>query len=756
MKQRFIFNSAVPFLLLLTAIIALVTYSDKFAADLSEEAQQVTIRAGDAFRENDEVWQFEQALSEGNKALQNDSLYAEAVIAYRQRRLRSSENRFLALLNTHGADPELLNYLGLISMKQNEIVAARDYFETALTTDSTYLPAMTNLGLLYSKLENYRKADSLYRRAYRINPNYLKPRLNKGIMHCRMGEWSDATATLDSAVLIASGRDKSKALAYRGMARFNLLDTAGAQQDFNVAIERAPDYTLPRVYLALTAPLSETRIDEMDKVIALEPDYAPAHFYKGILLEQAGLKEAAQQAFEQALSLNPADREISGILGSFYIENDLIEYAEDYFDQVFRNDSLSPQRYFYEAKMASRRDDNDEAIAFYEKAITESGGNYAEAYLNEAVLLKREGRFAEAIKAYRKAIELREHYEEAWYNLALTYRAIGDNAQAIECYRKAIEINPAATKAMYNLAFVLNEQGSSAKALDWWKRIIAIDPDYLKAWYNLGLYYLREEAYAESIETYQRMLDRFPSYSKAWFNLAVAQKESGAIEEAVSSYERAIDIDPTYDAAWKNLGAIEAQRENVDRSIELFEQAIDLDAKDPEIRFNLALQLKKKGELRGALLQVNKAVQLRPSYLKAIELWKSLAEELGDYMQQLMAESRIVALSNDAEEAYDIGRRFHKKNRFKDAVEWYTIAEERGKNNEWVAYWRAKALEEAGDVQRAIDTYQLALQRDQVHKFSLYRLSMLAVDENDELARRCREKLIRNYPDFAAEKGITQ
>lgn len=756
MKQRLIFNSAIPFVVLLMVIIALVVYSDKFAADLSEEAQTIVIRAGDAYRENDEIWQFEQAISDGDRKFENDSLFNEAVTAYRQRRMRSSENRFLALLNTYGAAPELLNYLGLIAMKQNEVIEARDYFESALSNDSLYLPAMTNLGLLYSGAENYRKADSLYQRAYRINPNYLKPRLNKGIMHCRMGEWRDAAETLDSAVIIASGRDKSKALAYRGMARFNLLDTTGARDDFNAAIYGAPDYILPRVYLALTASDDESRLDEIDKVIALEADYAPAHFYKGVLLEQSRQKEAAQQSFEKALSLNPGDREVSGILGSFYIENDLIAYAEDYFEQVFRNDSLSPRRYFYEAKLASRRENNDQAIAYYEKAILESGGNYAEAYLNEAVLLKREGRFSEAIIAYRKAIELRNHYEEAWYNLALTYRAIGENDQAVACYRQAIEINPAATKAMYNLAIVLNEQDNSAEALDWWKHIIEVDPNYVKAWYNLGLHYLRKEEYSQSIETYQRMLERFPSYAKGWFNLALAQKESGATEAAVDSYERAIDIDPTYGAAWKNLGTLEAQRDNVDRSIELYEQAVDLDTKDPEIRYNLALQLKKKDELRGAILQVTKAVQLRPSYLKAIELWKSLAEELGDEIQQLMAEARLVELGNDPDEAYEIGRRFHKSDRYKEAVVWYELAEQRGKNNAWVAYWRGKALEESDKTDRAIETYQIALKRDPEHKYTLYRLSRIAGDQNDELAQQCKQKLIAIYPDFAAEKGITQ
>jgi tetratricopeptide (TPR) repeat protein len=750
-------QSAIPFVLVLAGLIALVIWSDRFAEDISEASRTIVIAGKTAAFEESGIWQFERDdRVEAAVELEGDTLYDLAVNAYRKGALDRSEDFFITLLNVHGNTPALLNYLGLINMKRGEYVTAIQRFRAALNAQNTYIPAITNLALVYSRLENYTLADSLYTLASHLEPFRFRPKMNKGIMHCRIEEWREAVVVLDSAVEVGSGQDRAKALAYRGMAHFNLRDTASAQRDFNDAINLAPAFILPRVYQALTVPESEAKLTALDKVIALDQGYAPAYFYKGVVLQQQGDIEAARRHFEQALQLNPADREVSEVLGSFYIDNDLIEYAEQYFSEVYRSDSLSPQNYFYKAKIASRRDDNQNAIALYEKAISESGGNYAEAYLNEAVLLKREGRFNEAIEAYKRAIGLRDNYQEAWYNLALTYRAIGENKEAIRCYERAIEIDPTATKAMYNLAIVLNDEGFSAKALDLWKRIIAIDPDYVKAWYNLGLYQLRDENYAESVATYRQMLERFPTYAKAWYNLGLALKETGDEDGAVLAYEEAIDLDPTYDAAWKNLGTLEAQRGNIERAIELYVQAVDLDARDAELRFNLALQFEKQGALQEALVQLNKAVQLRPSYVKAIDAWIEVATKANDELQLLLAEAHKVDLNQDGEAAYEIGRRFHKMDRFNDAISWYERAEERGNQDDWVAYWRAKAHEEAGRIDEAIEAYQLTLERDPKHKFTLYRLSLIAQGKNDELARRCTQQLIRNYPDFAAEKGITQ
>lgn len=747
---------AIPFTVFLIVLIASITWSDQFAEDLSEEPRRIFVGTSLGNTFDGELWQFEQETDTDRSFLVGeDSSFIAAVQAYENKAWNTSEMYFDLYSNTHGATPEILNYLGLIAMKTGRLTESKEQFERALLLSQDYQPAAVNLALLYSKLENYELADSLYRTLVTQSPFKARPRINHGIMLCRISDWANARTVLDGAVENSSGKQKAKALTYRGMTQINLGDTTRGKQDFEAAMNLAPDYILPRVYLALVASTDEDRLEEITKVTRLKETYAPAHYYRGIILDRMNLKEEARFSIERALELNPGDEDLSSLLGSFYINNNLIEEAENYFSLVYKNDSLTPQNYFYQAKIATRKEEMEKAIALYEKAIDASGKNYAEAYHNLGILLKKENRFKDAVTAYEKAIDLRSNYESAWYNLALTHRATGSNDKAIEAYKRALSINPYATKSMYNLAAVYSDEGQEALAVGLWERIIENDPNYAKAWYNLGLSFLKQERYEESIRTYDRMLKRFPSYAKAWYNKALALKELELLDEAIASYEKAIRYDATYLPAWKNLGALFAQQGKPARAIDVFNQAIEIAPADPELRYNIALQLKSTNELQEAAVQLNKAIQLRQEYLKAIDLLAEIAIELKDLRLEFQTREYRAQLNQDPMEWYDIARDLHKDGQFEKAIVRYSKAEELGKNDVWTVYWSAKAYEESGNASSAIQGYQEALKRKKNHKFSLYRLALLLESQDPAEASRLRKQLTNLYPEFAKEKGIS-
>ena len=753
MKRGF-FYTATPFLLLLLVVIIGVSLSDLLAERMSDEPTTIRISTVENIREQSVVWQFEDAESEGLESdFKNDSLYVSAVNAYKSRRLNRAEDEFVMLATKYPNRPELLNYLGLVKMQDLKMLEAKDFFLGALQVDEQYLPALINGGLVYSRLENYRVADSLYQLAIQIAPEASKPRLNKGIMHCRVGEWELAMNTLEPLLNSVTGDKRAKAESYYGMALFNRGDTIAAAEHFEKAIEFAPTMITPRIYLGLCAPTMEERSQELSKLTQLYPSYAPAYYYLGILAEQDGDKQKAKNLFEKALQLNPSDQDLSSVLGSFLIENDMMEQARNYFDLVYREDSISPQNYFFQAKMTIRETgDTDEAIRLYERAIALSGDNFAEAYLNMGILYRKQGDVTQALRCYEKASQLRDNYEEAWYNQALAYRSIGKNADAERCYRKALDINPNSTKAAYNLAILLNQSDRRAEARTHWEQVIDIDPNYAKAWYNLGLSYQKDRAFSEAISVYQQMLNRFPGYEKGWFNLARAQTEEGLTDEAVQSYEEAINADPTYVAAWKNLGNLLASEDNIDQAIARYTQAIDLDNADPELRYNLALQYEKRGEMQEAVIQLNKAVQLRPDYLKAIGKWIELSAQLQDPIQSIRARQAECALNPNKECQYDLARSFHKAGLREEAIAGYLKAEELGKKDVWAAYWRAKALQEMDNFEGSHETYLIALERNPEHKFTLYRLALHP--KSGSRAEVYLDKLRSLYPDFVEEKGL--
>ncbi|MHB1097053.1 MAG: tetratricopeptide repeat protein [Gemmatimonadaceae bacterium] len=85
-------------------------------------------------------------------------------------------------------------------------------------------------------------------------------------------------------------------------------------------------------------------------------------------------------------------------------------------------------------------------------------------YLNEALLLERQGDYDAAITSYRLA--LRDHPDDlkVLQNMAIAYSRTGRLEEAIRAYRKSLELDPSLSGAHYGLAFLLIKRGDVAAA----------------------------------------------------------------------------------------------------------------------------------------------------------------------------------------------------------------------------------------------------------------------------------------------------
>jgi tetratricopeptide (TPR) repeat protein len=81
----------------------------------------------------------------------------------------------------------------------------------------------------------------------------------------------------------------------------------------------------------------------------------------------------------------------------------------------------------------------------------------AERYFARGIEDQREGRWAMALEAYKRAIELDPSYFEAHYNLALGSYQAGQLPQALLEYEMALAINPQSFNARYNFALALDK-----------------------------------------------------------------------------------------------------------------------------------------------------------------------------------------------------------------------------------------------------------------------------------------------------------
>ena len=114
---------------------------------------------------------------------------------------------------------------------------------------------------------------------------------------------------------------------------------------------------------------------------------------------------------------------------------------------------------------------------------------------------------AEAIDAYKQAIELDPTHAAAHINLGTLYYNRQNYSLAETHYRKAIEVDPKYALAYFDLGNVLDETGRLQEAIRAYKQALVLAPTYADAHYNLALAY-------EKLKQPRRALPHWRSYVK--------------------------------------------------------------------------------------------------------------------------------------------------------------------------------------------------------------------------------------------------
>ena len=82
-------------------------------------------------------------------------------------------------------------------------------------------------------------------------------------------------------------------------------------------------------------------------------------------------------------------------------------------------------------------------------------------YLNEALALERQGDFEAALTSYRLALRDNPHDTRILQNMAIAFTKTGQPDEAIRHYRRALELDPTLVGAHYGVAFLLLKRGDA-------------------------------------------------------------------------------------------------------------------------------------------------------------------------------------------------------------------------------------------------------------------------------------------------------
>jgi Flp pilus assembly protein TadD len=183
------------------------------------------------------------------------------------------------------------------------------------------------------------------------------------------------------------------------------------------------------------------------------PKNAWGHYMLGLSAWKGGDPRKAEQAFEDALAIDPAHAKTLLNESRLFIEQNRHDEAIDRLTRGAEADPESMVVFRLLGRAYHAKGNTEEAVKSYTKAI-EVNELDAWSMNNLGMLLLEEKRFDEAVMWFTKAVDVRPSVPSFHNNLGMALEHTGRVRDAETAYREAVAADPGYAKAQKNLARV--------------------------------------------------------------------------------------------------------------------------------------------------------------------------------------------------------------------------------------------------------------------------------------------------------------
>ena len=157
------------------------------------------------------------------------------------------------------------------------------------------------------------------------------------------------------------------------------------------------------------------------------PNHVPTWVSYGVGLVELARYEEAREVLRHAIRLCPADR-LSipyAQMGHLYKQRGNLRRAALWYRKATVASPTEADGYIYLGSVLALMGDLDGALKWHERGARSASGCIEEAHLNAGLVLRAMGRYAEAARAFRRALKIDSAYVEA-------QRALGDVEAALK------------------------------------------------------------------------------------------------------------------------------------------------------------------------------------------------------------------------------------------------------------------------------------------------------------------------------------
>ena len=376
-----------------------------------------------------------------------------------------------------------------------------------------------------------------------------------------------------------------------------------------------------------------------------------------------------------------------------------------------------------------------QAIAAYEEALTLAPEN-AEIHRTLAGLYAQVGERIEEVMYRYQAVSLKPVWANPSNQLNLGNALIeqGKLAEAIDCYERAVQLNPEFYEAHYNLGVALT-QAEDSEAIAAFNRALAINPDHAASHFGVARLLEATGDLPTALTHYQRSAELDPDDAVAHYALAEIQLKLRQWQAAIAPCQRAIELSPNFAWAHHYLGYAWLKQAEWRAATVSLQRASELNPDSPWTHYHLATAYTRLKQWQAAATASLQAIWLQPD-LSGV--YRQLGAALRQQCQQISSAAvvefvlaAIVQMPKHQDRLRQIADSLMAEQQFAGAVVFYHLALMQSGEQTDLHQPLEQAIAAQQQIEQTIVAYQQQIQQQPALPWSYTHLGNLLADQGD-------------------------
>lgn len=439
---------------------------------------------------------------------------------------------------------------------------------------------------------------------------------------------------------------RGEALSFEGKS-------AAAIQDFKAAL--VFDSNSPSLFLRVaTEHLKAGQIKEAviyaQEALKKDPNYVEARVLLGSVYSAMRMYDRALEQYETVLKIDPKNTEAPLYMGAVYSELKDYKKAVKSFESLLKHpDYATPHlAYYYVGRVYSESKEpqaKEKAIKAFRKAI-ELKPDFTDAVISLGNLLTKSEKPKAAIDLYIQHQKKNGGQLKLAEILSQYFIEKGDYDSAYEQLEIIENQSDEPLNAKLKMGLILVEKKAYDRAIEKLKEILREVPESDKVNFYLGAIYEEIKDYSNSVKHYKQVVSTSPFYGDSVLHAAMLSKQINNSEEAVALLKVATEKRVANPSVYIYYASLQDEANQSKDAFATMQLAVQLFPDHPQSHFYLGTLFDKSGDREATLLQMEKAIELDDEHVQALNyLAFTLAEMNKDLERAELLARRAVKLS---------------------------------------------------------------------------------------------------------------